>query len=100
MSNELDENTVWEKSKNNNFKNFADFETLITPRIIVAVYWVLTLIYVCIAVYMLVQANFMAFGVDVLILIATRISFELIMVSFKNNEYLFRICNAIDKNKQ
>lgn len=38
MSNELDRNAAWEKSKSNGFKNFAYFETLITPRIIVAVY--------------------------------------------------------------
>lgn len=100
MSNELDRNAVWEKSKSNGFKNFAYFETLITPRIIVAVYWILTVIYLCVAVYTLTQTNFMAFGIDVLILIVTRISFELIMVSFKNNEFLFRICNALEKDKQ
>jgi hypothetical protein len=34
-----------------------------------------------------------------LLLVATRVIFELIMVSFKNNEYLRRICEAAEAKR-
>ncbi|MDU1364501.1 MAG: hypothetical protein E6927_06385 [Klebsiella michiganensis] len=40
--------------------------------------------------------TFLSFAVS---LVATRVIFELIMVSFKNNEYLRRICEASEAKK-
>lgn len=82
------------------FKEFATFGTLITPKILVAAYWVLTIIYIIAAVIFAFNGNFNASGLSILVLVITRISFELIMISFKNNEFLFRICNALEKDKQ
>lgn len=82
------------------FKEFATFGALITPKILVAVYWVLTIIYIIAAIIFAFNGNFNASGLSILVLVITRISFELIMISFKNNEFLFRICNALEKDKQ
>lgn len=82
------------------FKEFATFGALITPKILVAVYWVLTIIYIIAAVIFAFNGNFNASGLSILVLVITRISFELIMISFKNNEFLFRICNVLEKDKQ
>lgn len=82
------------------FKEFATFGKLITPKILVAVYWILTIVYIVAAVIFAISGNFSASGLSVLVLVITRISFELIMISFKNNEFLFRICNALEKDKE
>lgn len=82
------------------FKEFATFGKLITPKILVAIYWILTIIYIVAAVIFAFNGNLRTCGLSVLVLVITRISFELIMISFKNNEFLFRICNALEKDKQ
>ncbi|HED1541855.1 TPA: DUF4282 domain-containing protein [Kluyvera cryocrescens] len=84
----------------NEFKNFATFETLITPKIITIVYWLVTVLLVagCILSWFRDSEGLsLGFAVS---LVATRVIFELVMVSFKNNEYLRRICEAVEAKKQ
>ncbi|AUV43549.1 TPA: DUF4282 domain-containing protein [Citrobacter freundii] len=83
----------------NEFKNFATFETLITPKIITIVYWLATILLIAGTILSWLQQRegvSISFAVS---LIATRVIFELIMVSFKNNEYLRRICEAAEEKK-
>jgi len=83
----------------NGFKNFATFESLITPKIITVVYWLTTILLIIGSVVGWVQGSG---GVNIgfsLSLILVRVLFELIMVSFKNNEYLRKICEAVSKDK-
>ncbi|HAU4444862.1 TPA: hypothetical protein JDY06_13485 [Citrobacter freundii] len=83
----------------NEFKNFATFETLITPKIITIVYWLATILLIAGTILSWFQQRegvSISFAVS---LIATRVIFELIMVSFKNNEYLRRICEAAEEKK-
>ena len=83
----------------NEFKNFATFETLITPKIITIVYWLATILLIAGTILSWLQQRegvSISFAVS---LLATRVIFELIMVSFKNNEYLRRICEAAEEKK-
>lgn len=83
----------------NEFKDFATFETLITPKIITIVYWLATVLLILGSILSWLQKNegvSLGFAVS---LVATRVIFELIMVSFKNNEYLRRICEATETKK-
>lgn len=77
------------------------FESLITPKLVAVFYWALTLMVVIIGGVVITR-----FGGDigstlvlVAVLVMIRIAFELVMVSFKNNEYLRRICEAMEANK-
>ncbi|EAS0520919.1 hypothetical protein EX076_02660 [Salmonella enterica] len=84
----------------NEFKNFATFETLITPKIITIVYWLATLLLILGSILSwLQQKEGVSIGFAVS-LVATRVVFELVMVSFKNNEYLRRICEATEAKKE
>lgn len=88
-----------EAMQKNEFKNFATFETLITPKIITIVYWLATILLIAGTILSWLQQRegvSISFAVS---LIATRVIFELIMVSFKNNEYLRRICEAAEEKK-
>lgn len=75
-----------DKGKNNaksEFKDFATFETLITPKIITIVYWLATILLIAGTILSWLQQRegvSISFAVS---LIATRVIFELIMVSFK-----------------
>ncbi|EEZ6489687.1 DUF4282 domain-containing protein [Escherichia coli] len=83
----------------NEFKSFATFETLITPKIITIVYWLATILLIVGTILSWLQQRegvSISFAVS---LVATRVIFELIMVSFKNNEYLRRICEAAEEKK-
>ena len=83
----------------NEFKDFATFETLITPKIITVVYWLVTVLLILGSILSwLRQSEGMSISFAVS-LVATRVIFELIMVSFKNNEYLRRICDAAEAKK-
>jgi len=74
------------------------FDKLVTPKIISA-------IYIVTVIFLLGGAaiNFLSHGFNsasFLLLVAalfSRIFFECIMVSFKNNEYLRRIAEALEK---
>lgn len=83
----------------NELKDFATFETLITPKIITIAYWLVTILLILGSIISWFQNNegiSIGFAVS---LVATRVIFELIMVSFKNNEYLRRICEATESKK-
>ena len=83
----------------NEFKDFATFETLITQKIITVVYWLVTVLLILGSILSwLRQSEGMSISFAVS-LVATRVIFELIMVSFKNNEYLRRICEAAETKK-
>lgn len=76
------------------------FDKLITPKIINVLYGITMLLLVVAAIITFVNGK--AAGALVLLLCAVfcRIFFECIMVSFKNNEYLRRIVEALEANKQ
>ncbi|EER2743153.1 DUF4282 domain-containing protein [Escherichia coli] len=76
------------------------FDKLITPKIINVLYGITMLLLVVAAIITFVNGR--AAGALVLLLCAVfcRIFFECIMVSFKNNEYLRRIAEALEANKQ
>lgn len=83
----------------NEFKDFATFSTLITPKIITVVYWLFTALLIIGAILSWVRDSegaSLGFAVS---LVVMRVMFELIMVSFKNNEYLRRICEATEAKK-
>ncbi|QTF08165.1 DUF4282 domain-containing protein [Brenneria izadpanahii] len=75
------------------------FDRLITPKII-------SILYVITVVLLLFAAvvQFMSGGVSaaigfIVIAIFSRIFFECIMIAFKNNEYLRRIAESLEKDK-
>lgn len=75
------------------FKKFATFTTLITPQLITVFYWVLSLVIVGIGTYLWTVPSMLSMAIA---LVLVRIGFELVMVSFKNNEYLRRIAEAAE----
>ncbi|HGY5108677.1 MULTISPECIES: hypothetical protein [Citrobacter] len=77
----------------NEFKKFANFTSLITPQLITVSYWLLNLIIVMVGTWFWTMSSMVGM---VIALVLTRIGFELVMVSFKNNEYLRRICEAVE----
>lgn len=83
----------------NELKKFATFETLITPQIITIVYWLSTIILVTVCILKWTEHKEGVGTLFAVSIIVTRVIFELIMVSFKNNEYLRRICEAAEEKK-
>ncbi|MGD8162649.1 DUF4282 domain-containing protein [Pantoea sp. FN0307] len=75
------------------------FDKLITPRIISTLYIITVALLAISAVLTFFTSGFSAAGLILLIMaVFARIFFECIMVSFKNNEYLRRIAEALEKN--
>lgn len=85
-----------------------NFNKLITPKIITVLYWLSLIAGIPALLLLAVMMESQSRGVAglsitqiILIvvpaLIAIRVFFELIMISFKNNEYLRRIADALDK---
>ncbi|ULH12438.1 DUF4282 domain-containing protein [Serratia marcescens] len=85
-----------------------NFNTLITPKIITVIYWLSLLAGIPALLLLAVMmesksSGVMGLSITQIILIAVptiviiRVFFELIMISFKNNEYLRRIADALDK---
>lgn len=77
-------------------KNIFFFESLITPKLLVVLYW-LSLISILISAVLTMFAGQMIAGILALILgsLGVRVGFELIMIAFKNNEYLKRIADHL-----
>ncbi|MFP2516494.1 DUF4282 domain-containing protein [Buttiauxella agrestis] len=77
-------------------KNIFFFESLITPKLLVVLYW-LSLISILISAVITMFAGQMIAGILALILgsLGVRVGFELIMIAFKNNEYLKRIADHL-----
>jgi len=78
------------------FKKFATFTSLITPQLITVSYWLVSLLIVVAGTWVWTVSSLAVMAVS---LILVRIGFELVMVSFKNNEYLRRICEAVEAKK-
>ncbi len=78
-------------------KDLLGFDKLITPSILVFFYWISSVLIILSSVFMMMNASFGS-GLVTLIfgLIGCRISFELIMIAFKNNEYLKKIAENTD----
>lgn len=81
-------------------KNIFFFESLITPKLLVVLYW-LSLISILISSVITMLAGQMIAGILALILgsLGVRVGFELIMIAFKNNEYLKRIADHLTETK-
>lgn len=79
------------------FKKFATFTSLITPQLITVSYWLVSLLIAVAGTWLWTVSSLAVMAVS---LILVRIGFELVMVSFKNNEYLRRICESLEaKNR-
>lgn len=73
------------------------FDKLITPKIISALYIITTLLFIGAAALSLSNGKTGSAILCIVIAVFSRIFFECIMVSFKNNEYLRRIAEALEK---
>lgn len=77
-----------------NFKSIFFFDAMITPKVITFIYWLVLALIALAAV--LSFANGVMAGVvgiisAVFLAIFQRVMFELIIIAFKNNEYLKKI---------
>lgn len=79
------------------FKKFATFTSLITPQLITVSYWLVSLLIAVAGTWVWTVSSLAVMAVS---LILVRIGFELVMVSFKNNEYLRRICEAVEAKEK
>ncbi|MDT3544888.1 DUF4282 domain-containing protein [Cronobacter sakazakii] len=73
------------------------FDKLITPKIISAMYIITMLVFIGAAAISISNGKIGSAILCVVIALFSRIFFECIMISFKNNEYLRRIAEAIEK---
>lgn len=79
-------------------KAILGFDYLLTPRVLVFFYWLVMLFILLGGIYSVFTGNVVTgfFGM-LFSLIGCRVMFELIMVAFKNNEYLRRIAENTGK---
>ncbi|EKS6888760.1 hypothetical protein QCH21_002136 [Enterobacter bugandensis] len=79
-------------------KSILGFDYLLTPRVLVFFYWLVMLSILLGGIYSIFAGSLITgfFGM-VFSLIGCRVMFELIMVAFKNNEYLRRIAENSEK---
>lgn len=80
----------------NSFVGFLNFEVLITPKIIVLVYWISTIILIIAAIVGIHGENDKLFGSALLTILILRIAFEMMILAFKNNEFARRSCEALE----
>ncbi|TDT01692.1 DUF4282 domain-containing protein [Erwinia rhapontici] len=73
------------------------FDKLITPRIISTLYIITVILFVIAAVISLFNGRVGGAIVSILLAVFCRVFFECIMVTFKNNEYLRRITESLEK---
>ena len=74
------------------------FDRLLTPKIISGLYIITVVLLVGVAAISFMSRGFNTYSLLLLVLaLFSRIFFECIMVSFKNNEYLRRIAEALEK---
>ncbi|TQI78158.1 uncharacterized protein DUF4282 [Serratia fonticola] len=73
-------------------KNIFFFDAMLTPKIITAVYWLCLLAILASGIGAMVYGEFFR-GLLGMILggVFTRVCFEMIIIAFKNNEYLRKI---------
>lgn len=80
-----------------NFKDLLGFEKLITPKILVVLYWIVSILYILGGIFAIFSGQILS-GVIVLVaVVGVRVTFELIMIAFKNNEYLKKIAEKSDQ---
>ena len=77
---------------------FFKFDQLITPKILAATYLLLVIFCIVMAIKTGSTNAIQMLG-WVFAAIVARIPFELAMVTFKNNEYLRRICETAEAKK-
>ncbi|BDN97291.1 TPA: hypothetical protein ACW7QV_003373 [Citrobacter braakii] len=75
------------------FKKFATFTSLITPQLVTVSYWLISLLIIAGGTWLGTAGSIASM---IIALVVVRICFELVMISFKNNEYLRRICEALE----
>lgn len=80
----------------NSFSGFLNFEVLITPKIIVVLYWILTVSLLITLIGGAIIANDKLFGLSLAIIIILRLAFEMMIIAFKNNEFARRSCVALE----
>ncbi|HHT2055156.1 TPA: DUF4282 domain-containing protein [Citrobacter freundii] len=73
------------------------FDSLLTPKLLKGLYALVTLVCVFMVLYTFDTRPYQAIAWLVAAIVA-RVPFELMMVSFKNNEYLRRICELMESN--
>lgn len=67
------------------------FDTMITPKVITFIYWLVLVLIVVVGVATLFQAPIQGIVILVAGPIVYRMLFEMIIIAFKNNEYLKKI---------
>ncbi|WON76870.1 DUF4282 domain-containing protein [Serratia sp. UGAL515B_01] len=73
-------------------KNVFFFDAMLTPRIITGVYWLCLLSILVSGVGVMFYGEFFSGLLGMIIAgVLTRVGFELIIITFKNNEYLRKI---------
>ncbi|EKQ6536955.1 hypothetical protein HV073_12025 [Klebsiella michiganensis] len=75
-----------------------NFDNMITPKILSVLYILATLACVFLALY-IGRTNIFQGIAWIAAAVIIRVPFELMVVSFKNNEYLRRICEAAEAKK-
>lgn len=75
-------------------KNVLFFDALLTPKILTGLYWLLLVFIIISGVFVMISTSVIGGFFSILGgVLATRICFEMIMIAFKNNEYLKKIAD-------
>ncbi|AJJ17395.1 MULTISPECIES: DUF4282 domain-containing protein [Yersinia] len=75
-------------------KNVLFFDALLTPKILTGLYWLLLVFIIISGVFVMINTSVIGGFLSILGgALATRICFEMIMIAFKNNEYLKKIAD-------
>lgn len=75
-------------------KNVLFFDALLTPKILTGLYWLLLVLIIISGVFVMISTSVIGGFFSILGgVLATRICFEMIMIAFKNNEYLKKIAD-------
>lgn len=73
-------------------KQLLSFETMVTPKLITILYWVMLVIIVIAGIRSIVFVGIIPGIISMIVMaVVVRILFELTMLAFKNNEYLKKI---------
>ncbi|KNC92045.1 DUF4282 domain-containing protein [Trabulsiella odontotermitis] len=82
-------------------KQILGFDYLLTPKLMVFLYWLSMVLIVLGGVFAMIGGEVLrGIGAIIFGMIGCRVMFELIMIAFKNNEYLRRIAENSDKAAQ
>lgn len=74
------------------------FDYLLMPRVLVFFYWIAMIVILVVGLYTMFTGSLLSsFFIMIFSLISCRMTFELIMVAFKNNEYLRHIAENTKK---